>query len=75
MDKLKTTSYAHQADDLEEDKESVESDEDEEEQKSEAQSAYSKGSNSMMMDKKARRESRMIQKEIKRASKLTPAAI
>ena len=67
MDRLKKTSYAHQADNAEDEDESVESD-DEEDEKSEVQSAYSKGSNSMQMNKAGRRESKVISKGIKRAS-------
>ena len=75
MHKLKSTNYAHQADDANENQESGESEEEADDDKNEVQSAYSKGSNSMVMSKAARRESKMIQKEIKRASKLTPAAV
>ena len=69
MDELKSTKYSHQAKELEvedeEDKESVESEE-EEDDKQEVQSAYSKGSNSLQMSRKERRESRAIQKEIRK---------
>ena len=78
MDQLKSTNYAHQVKDQEEEaQESEESEESEEEKddKAEVRSAYSKGSNSLQMSRKERRESRAIQKEIRKQSKLTPAAL
>ena len=59
-----------------EDQESVESDDDEEDDKRSASalSYNSKHSESMRMDKAARRESRAIAREIKRNSKLTDKA-
>ena len=77
MDQLKSTNYAHQVKELEEAQESEESEESEEEKedKAEVRSAYSKGSNSLQMSRKERRESRAIQKEIRKQSKLTPAAL
>jgi len=69
MDRLVRTNYAHQADEPEADQESIESEESDEEVN---QSAHSKGSHSM--SKEARRASKAIQKDIKRASQLTPAA-
>ena len=77
MDLLMSKNYAHQVKDLEEAQESEESEESEEEKddKAEVRSAYSKGSNSLQMSRKERRESRAIQKEIRKQSKLTPAAL
>lgn len=78
IERLKRTNYAHQADDLdEEDQESVESDDDDEEDDKRSASALSynsKHSESMRMDKAARRESRAIAREMKRNSKLTDKA-
>ena len=78
IERLKRTSYAHQADDLDEDeKESEESEEDEDEDDKRSASALSynsKHSESMRMDRSARRESRAIAKQLKRNSKMTEKA-
>ena len=73
MDRLKRTSYAHQADDGEDDKEEISYESAEEDEKKDGNLSFRsncsyQSAHSMAMDKEGRRESRSIAKDIKRVS-------